>query len=1001
MEDHVDPCPYVHGAPVSTPGRGLRLRAFAAVLLGAVIVSPVEVVPVMASERPRAERVLLGRLPAGVTVHRDARTGEVRHLGGSSRRPVWTPPGGRALAPQTAARRFLREYGSLFGVASPGRDLQLTRTRPTGDRTFVRFGQRVDGFPVLGGELVLQIGPGGEVISARGETSAGLLAGTRARVGADAARRTAIADARRRAGGRVAGIRAGRPVLRVFDPAVMGGPGLPVARLAWQVPVATTDGSFAQLSLVDAVRGGVLARIDRQPGAGMRICDQRGDRVDDGEFGDRFPCDPGDGVANPTLSLIDDVRVAALAARSTLDLYERLFGRDGISGTGDPAIVTVRYCPALYDPCPFANAFFDLVNGQAVLGTGYAVDDVVAHELTHGVVEAESGLFYYSESGAINESFADVFGEVIDQATALGADGTANRWLIGEDLPGGAIRSLADPERFGHPARVGSASWKIGPNDRFGVHSNSGVGNKTAWLVAQGGLFNGRSVTGLGRATMLAIWYRALQHLGSASDYGDFADILEQSCRDLIGTTPTELDGTPVARGAVRAADCTQVKRAALATEMRAAPTWGSSNPRLCRGATADIVLDEVFQDNDPDWETLGGQPNWLSDSVYAKSPPFHVVVPSVSTPRDMILRLKDRFRVPEGRPAFLAFQHAYDLQWPRDGASPEAAVVEITRGRVLDQWHDLGPTMSFNGYDGVVELGTGNVLQGRRTFAGASHGYRMTKVNLTHLAGTLNRIRFRMATNEEWQGFAWFLDDVTVYSCRDNGDDTPPTVSAPSYRLLTGPLGSPTQPVPVRVTTTVSDPSGSARIEWQVRSGSGAWAANAQTDWSRTTWDLWVTPSAALRRDRVRSEDEQGNLSGWRSASAYVRLFQETSTSPEVRRTGAWSSIAEAGASGGTVIAASQAGRSAAITVPRATGLGWVATKGPDRGRATVMVDGVIKATIDLWAPEVEPARIVYATSFSGTRSHTISVSATGRKQKRSTGTKVTVDGFVAITAP
>jgi hypothetical protein len=300
-----------------------------------------------------------------------------------------------------------------------------------------------------------------------------------------------------------------------------------------------------------------------------------------------------------------------------------------------------------------------------------------------------------------------------------------------------------------------------------------------------------------------------------------------------------------------------------------------------------------------------------------------------------------------------------------------------------------------------VVDTRFGNALSGRRTFAAASRGYRMTKVNLTHLAGTRNRIRFRLVTDDAGAGLAWFVDDVKVYSCRDNGDNAAPSVSAPTHALRLGPLATGPQPVPIRLATTASDPSGFARVEWQTKSGSGSWGPTPLTDWSRRTWDLTVNPSAAVRSDRVRAEDEQGNLSGWRTASTIVRLFQESSTDPAVVRTGSWSTVAEAGASGGSVIAASVAGRSARISVPRAKGLAWVATRGPDRGTATVIIDGVIKATIDLWAPQVEPARVVYATSFSGTASHTIRVTATGRKRAASTGTKVTVDGFAALVAP
>jgi len=76
----------------------------------------------------------------------------------------------------------------------------------------------------------------------------------------------------------------------------------------------------------------------------------------------------------------------------------------------------------------------------------------VAHELTHGLTEHTANLFYWYQSGAINESMSDVFGELIDLAT--GSDDTpANRWLIGEDLAGGYLRDMADP-----PARSAGAT---------------------------------------------------------------------------------------------------------------------------------------------------------------------------------------------------------------------------------------------------------------------------------------------------------------------------------------------------------------------------------------------------------------------------------------------------------------------------------------------------------------------------------------------------------------
>ena len=133
-------------------------------------------------------------------------------------------------------------------------------------------------------------------------------------------------------------------------------------------------------------------------------------------------------------------------------------------------------------------------------GDGYAgADDVVGHEITHGVIDRSSDLFYWGQSGAINESLADVMGEIVDHRNTLAA-GPTPRGPSARTSRAGPIRNMSNPPAMSEPDRMTSPAvdfGHVGNADSGGVHFNSGVGNKTAYLISQGGSFNGQTITGI------------------------------------------------------------------------------------------------------------------------------------------------------------------------------------------------------------------------------------------------------------------------------------------------------------------------------------------------------------------------------------------------------------------------------------------------------------------------------------------------------------------------
>ena len=233
---------------------------------------------------------------------------------------------------------------------------------------------------------------------------------------------------------------------------------------------------------------------------------------------------------------------------------------------------TVRYCDSALPPafCPLQNAFW---NGVGMFyGQGFAsADDVVGHEMTHGVISHNSDLFYWGQSGAINESLADIMGEIVDHRHPSPGD-SPHSWALGEDLPIGAVRNMKDPGRFGQPDTMTSRRYARGEADNGGVHTNSGVGNRTFYLISQGGKQGGQTVRGIDGPSLrksATLYLDVIQHLVSGSDYADLGAVLDRSCHALARHHTV---------GMTRA-DCRNVHRATLATRLRTTPPRAKQPP--------------------------------------------------------------------------------------------------------------------------------------------------------------------------------------------------------------------------------------------------------------------------------------------------------------------------------------------------------------------------------------------------------------------------------------
>ena len=764
-------------------------RITVAVLVAAAALAFASPAPAASGKAAALKRDLGG----GVRVSEHRGTGLVRFLGTPAGRPIARPSGVRASAPPAkVARAFLGAHGRAFGIRDQATELRATGTSKRGGRSSVRFQQIKDGIPVLGGELVTSVDSEGNVLAVSGETLKDAAPST-PQVTSAAARATAIAAVARRHGISAVRLDATLPERWIYDARLLGGPGPRTPTLTWRVEVKGESGlAVNELILVDAKTGGVALRIDQIHEALNRtVCDAN----NTGGSGGSYPCtNPVATEADPPAAGDDaDVAPAFEFAGDTYYFYKDRFGRDSLDGQGLTLRSTVDYChPSL--PCPMANAFWD--GSQMAYGNGFAgADDVVGHELTHGVTTFTSNLNYYFQSGAINESLSDVFGEFVDLTNGAGTDTAATRWQLGEDLPAsiGVIRDMQNPPLFDQPDRMTSSLYTadLGEGDSCVVQPNSGVNNKAAYLMTDGDSFNGRTVTGMGITKVARIYYEVeTAFLTSGSDYADLASALPQACTDLIGTA------------GITAADCTEVGDAVAAVEMSAQPTSDDAAapeaPATCAGGQ---VRQNLFLDNmesSSNW-TRSSTTRWSFGTGYAHSGVRSLNGADPSTTVDTNATMTNPVVLPAAATAvFLRFDHAYDFDEDATG-SYDGGVVEVSvDGGAFQDINAGGLRLTDVGYDGPISPSS-NALAGRQAFVGRSNGYRASRANLTSFKGHSVRVRFRIGTDNVVGGDGWFIDDVNLYTCTtpppppdSDGDGVPDAGDACPATPGTEPNGCP-----------------------------------------------------------------------------------------------------------------------------------------------------------------------------------------------------------------
>ncbi|MDC0204477.1 M4 family metallopeptidase [Flavobacteriales bacterium] len=220
----------------------------------------------------------------------------------------------------------------------------------------------------------------------------------------------------------------------------------------------------------------------------------------------------------------------------TYDYFLNVHGRNSIDGNGLKLISYVHYDSSYF------NAFWDgavMTYGDGGLGGSTPLTSIaiVGHEITHGLTQHTAGLIYYGESGALNESFSDIFGSAIDFTYN---PGTAN-WILGDEI-NYIIRNMEDPNSVQNPNTYLGNYWGA----PYAVHTNSAIQNLWFVLLTEGGVGtndNGDDyqVSSIGLSNACKIAFRNLSvYLTPSSDYYDARFYSIQSAIDLFGTFSVE-----------------------------------------------------------------------------------------------------------------------------------------------------------------------------------------------------------------------------------------------------------------------------------------------------------------------------------------------------------------------------------------------------------------------------------------------------------------------------
>lgn len=724
------------------------------------------------------------------------------------------------------ATDYLLRYGALFGLTDPVAELQFqAANRDSYGFTDLTYRQVYGGVPVFGGILQAHFDPANRLTAVNGvAVPLGEIA-TTPRLQASEAERAAIRAIQSSAASSDTSLRAVATQLYLFQPGLLKGGGGPLY-LAYYIEIVNSTRSVRRFVFVDAQSGKILLNLNGLHNLEREISEGTlNNKVWDEGNGHPEPISNGWAGGSPAQVKAWNEELAG--AKETYNLFGSLTNGAWLSYDGKNAVMrTVNNDPKIQ--CPNANW-----NGVSTnYCNGVTGDDTVAHEWAHAYTEYTNNLIYAWQAGALNESYSDIWGEVVDLLNSRGADApntnrtagscstlgqgapandNSYRWLSGEDDPafGGAIRDMWNPVCYGDPGKVTDAEYTcdVAGEDNGGVHQNSGVPNHLFALLVDGGVYNNVTVDAIGLTRAAHIHWRAqTAYLTVASDFHDQADALSAACTDLVGkplyalTTAGASNWGAIAQETITATHCDAVTNAIAAVELRTVPTkcdqtplLNPTAPPLCSAPDApatfhnqdweaglagwtvgrrNIANPATFRT--PNWSVMGALPDQRSgQAIFGPNP----VDSCATTDQSGVTYVQSPvITIPSyATPPRLAFDHWVSTEDRWDGGNLK---IRVNGGN----WTTVAANaFVFNPYNtALYTVQNTNPLAGQPAFAGSNASsvngsWGQSQLNLTGYArpGDQVELRFELGLDGCNGQVGWYVDEVNAFACA-----TPPDVS-------------------------------------------------------------------------------------------------------------------------------------------------------------------------------------------------------------------------------